>query len=74
MAAYGKVDTGAYYANNTGTHNWEWNGFHENPKEHWCTLARPAAAALALRQTVAPKVSDKPRTLQEDYRPLGYAP
>jgi hypothetical protein len=23
VAAYGKVDTGGYYANNTGTHNWE---------------------------------------------------
>ena len=65
MAAYGKVDTGGYYANNTGTHNWEWNGFHENPKEHWCTLARPAG--LDLQQTAAPRVSTKPRTLQEDF-------
>ena len=54
MAAYGKVDTGGYYANNTGTHNWEWNGFHENPKEHWCTLARPAG--LDLQQTSAPRL------------------
>ena len=37
MAAYGKVDTGGYYANNTGTHNWEWNGFQE--PEHWCARA-----------------------------------
>ncbi len=48
VAAYGKVDTGGYYANNTRTHNWEWNGFHENPKEHWCTLARPAGLDLQI--------------------------
>jgi hypothetical protein len=42
-----------------------WNGFHENPKEHWCTLARPAR--LDLQQTAAPRVSSKPRTLQEDF-------
>ena len=65
VGAYGKLDTGAFYANNTGTHNWEWNGFHENPKEHWCTLAR--SADVQLRQTVAPKVSSLPREEQEDY-------
>jgi arylsulfatase A-like enzyme len=70
VRTYGKLDVGGVCSDNVPcdpAHNESgWNGFHVNPKEHWCTLVR--AAGVRRAQTALPTPQPGEPSEQVDFK------
>ena len=69
VRTFGKFDVGGTCTSNVpcdpANNESVWNGFHVNPKEHWCTLVRAADIRRAQNSLPKPKPGDY--THGEDY-------
>ncbi len=66
VRAFGKLDVGSVCSENVACDS-DWNGFHANPKEHWCTLVRAADVRKMQTPVPRPQPTDSPEQ-QPDYR------
>ena len=65
MRSFGKLDVGSVCSENVACDS-DWNGFHSNPKEHWCTLARAADVRQMQTPLPTPQPTEAPEQ-QPDY-------